>query len=64
MSDLDALIERLERAASELRAGDLHPAQAADLVESLARLASDASAELDRAVRAQDASSQGQLELG
>lgn len=63
MSDLDELIGRLERAAGELRRGDLEPQQAADLVEDLARLASHAAAELDRAVRAEDASSQAQLEL-
>jgi hypothetical protein len=64
MTELDTLVERLELAAAELRSGELEPAQAADLVEDVARLASEASAALDRAVRAEDASSQGQLELG
>jgi hypothetical protein len=56
------LIERLERAADQLRTGDLKPEEAAELVERLARLASEAAGELDRAVRA-DEVSQGQLEL-
>jgi polyhydroxyalkanoate synthesis regulator phasin len=56
------LIERLERAADELRTGELAPEEAAELVERVARLASEAAGELDRAVRAEDAS-QGQLEL-
>jgi hypothetical protein len=52
---LDRIIERLERAAAELRSGDLAPERAAALVDDCARLASEAGAELDRAVRSADA---------
>jgi len=56
---LDALVERLERAAGELRAGELAPERAAALVDDCARLASEASAELDRRVRAADGGAGG-----
>jgi hypothetical protein len=56
---LDELVERLERAAGELRAGELAPERAAVLVDECARLASEASAELDRRVRAADAAPAG-----
>ena len=49
---LDALVARLERAADQLRAGDLSPDAAAGLVEDCASLASQASAELERMARA------------
>ncbi len=49
---LDALVERLERAAEQLRTGDLSPDAAAGLVEDCAGLASQASAELERIARA------------
>jgi hypothetical protein len=62
---LEELVERLERAAAELRAGELEPARAAALVDDCARLAAEAGAELDRQVRAADAGgSSGQLALG
>ena len=63
---LDALVERLERIAAELRAGDLDPERAALLVEECARLAGDASSELDRRVRGGDGGpdAAGQLALG
>lgn len=63
---LDRLTERLERAAAELRAGSLDPEQAAALVDECARLAGEASVELDRQVRAGDAdpAGSGQLALG
>jgi hypothetical protein len=63
---LDDLVARLEHAASELRAGELAPERAAALVDDCARLASEASAELDRRVRAADGGSPapGQLALG
>ena len=48
---LDALVARLERAADQLRTGDLSPDAAAGLVEDCAALASQASAELDRRAR-------------
>jgi hypothetical protein len=54
-AELDAVIERLERAAAELRAGDLDPQRAAALVDECARLAAEAGAELDRAARAAEA---------
>ena len=49
---LDTLVERLERAAEQLRTGDLSPDAAAGLVEVCAALASQASAELERMARA------------
>jgi hypothetical protein len=49
---LDTLVERLERAAEQLRTGDLSPDAAAGLVEDCASLASQASAELERMARA------------
>jgi hypothetical protein len=60
---LDQLVERLERAAAELRSGELPPERAAALVDECARLAAEAGAELDREVRAADAPD-GQLALG
>ncbi|MDQ3676465.1 MAG: hypothetical protein M3401_06620 [Actinomycetota bacterium] len=45
---LDQLISRLERAAEQLRSGDLSADAAAGLVEDCAALASQASAELER----------------
>jgi hypothetical protein len=50
-SALDALVERLERAAGQLRSGDLSSDAAAGLVEDCAVLASQASAELERLSR-------------
>ena len=67
MPDLDDLVASLERAAAELRAGELDPERAAALVDECARLASEAGAELDRRVRTGDgggAPSPGQLALG
>jgi hypothetical protein len=52
---LDRIVDRLERAAAELRSGDLDPERAAALVDECARLAGEAGAELDREVRAADA---------
>jgi hypothetical protein len=52
MTDLDRLIDRLERAAEQLRSGELSPDAAATLVEDCAALASEAGAELDRRARA------------
>lgn len=49
---LDRLIERLERAAEQLRTGDLDPDVAASVVEQCAQTASQASAELERLARA------------
>ncbi len=50
---LDELVNRLERAAEQLRSGDLSADAAATVVEDCAALASQASAELER--RARDA---------
>jgi hypothetical protein len=62
---LDRIVERLERTAAELRAGDIAPERAAALVDECARLATEAGAELDREVRAADAGGgpAGQLAL-
>jgi hypothetical protein len=60
---LDRIVERLERTAAELRAGELEPERAAKLVDECARLAAEAGAELDREVGAADAPA-GQLALG
>jgi hypothetical protein len=49
---LDDLVERLERAAEQLRTGDVSPDAAAGLVEDCAAIASQASAELERMARA------------
>jgi hypothetical protein len=62
---LEAIVERLERAAAELRSGDLDPSRAAALVDECARLAADAGAQLDAELRAADAgtAAPGQLRL-
>ena len=52
---LNELVERLERTAAELRAGELSTERAASLVDDCARIAAEAGAELDRRVRAADA---------
>jgi hypothetical protein len=65
--DLDELVTRLERAASELRAGELSQQRAAALVDECARVASEAGAELDRRVRSGEGAgvpAPGQLALG
>lgn len=50
---LDELISRLERAAEQLRSGELSPDAAATLVEDCAGLAGEAAAELERRARAE-----------
>ncbi len=45
---LDDLIAKLERAAEQLRSGELSPDAAATLVEDCAGLAGEAAAELER----------------
>ncbi len=52
---LDELISRLERAAEQLRSGELSPDAAATLVEDCASLAGEAAAELERRARTQAA---------
>ena len=69
MSDerLDELVTRLERAATDLRTGELSPERAAALVDECARAASEAGAELDRRVRSGEGGgvpAPGQLALG
>jgi len=49
---LDQLVQRLERAAEQLRTGDLSADAAASLVEECAATAAQASAELERLSRA------------
>ena len=49
---LEDLITRLERAAEQLRSGELSTDAAATLVEDCAALAAEAGAELDRRARA------------
>jgi len=65
---LDELVARLERTAGELRGGDLAPDRAAALVDDCARLAAEASAELDRRLRAAEGgpggTAPGQMALG
>jgi hypothetical protein len=50
--NLDELIDRLERAAMQLRSGELSSDAAATLVEDCAALAGEASAELEHRARA------------
>jgi hypothetical protein len=50
---LDNLIDRLERAAEQLRSGELSPDAAATLVEDCAALAGQAGVELERRARAE-----------
>ena len=51
-TSLDELITRLDRAAEQLRSGDLSSDAAATLVEDCAALAAQAAAELERLARA------------
>jgi hypothetical protein len=50
---LDDVIARLERAAEQLRSGELSPDAAATMVEDCATLASQAAAELEQLTRAE-----------
>jgi exonuclease VII small subunit len=50
---IDDLIEQLERAAEQLRSGELSPDAAATMVEDCAALATQASTELEREARAE-----------
>ena len=50
---LDDLIARLERAAEQLRSGELSPDAAATMVEDCASLATQAAAELEQLTRAE-----------
>jgi exonuclease VII small subunit len=50
---LEDLITRLERAAEQLRSGELSPDAAATMVEDCAALATQAAAELEQLTRAE-----------
>jgi exonuclease VII small subunit len=50
---LDDVIARLERAAEQLRSGELSPDAAASMVEDCAALATQAAAELEQLTRAE-----------
>jgi exonuclease VII small subunit len=50
---LDDLIARLERAAEQLRSGELSPDAAATMVEDCAALATQAASELEELTRAE-----------
>ena len=52
--DLDDVIERLERAAEQLRSGELSSDAAATMVENCAALATQAAAELERLARGEN----------
>jgi hypothetical protein len=52
--NLDDVIERLERAAEQLRSGELSSDAAATMVENCAALATQAAAELERLAREED----------
>jgi hypothetical protein len=53
VGDLEDLIARLERAAEQLRSGDISPDVAATMVEDCASVATQAAAELERLTRAE-----------
>ncbi len=53
LQQIDDLIERLERAAEQLRSGELSADAAATMVEDCAALATQASTELERQARAE-----------
>ncbi len=52
---LEDLIARLERAAEQLRSGELSPDAAATMVEDCAALATQAASELEQLARAEAA---------
>ena len=52
--NLDNVIERLERAAEQLRSGELSSDAAATMVENCAALATQAAAELERLARGEN----------
>ena len=61
LSELDAAIGELEAAAARLRAEDIDPDEAADLVERCAELAAGLGAALDRRAAGADAPGQERL---
>jgi len=58
MSELEAIARELEQAAARLRDQEVDPAEAADLVERCAELATRAGQELEREARATPAGDQ------
>jgi len=54
---LDDVIARLERAAEQLRSGELSPDAAATMVEDCATLATQAASELEQLTRAEASTS-------
>jgi exonuclease VII small subunit len=67
LDTLEDLIARLERAAEQLRSGELSADAAASMVEDCAALATQASSELERRTRAEIADGQpagGSLDAG
>ena len=60
---LDDLVRRLEEAATKLRADEIDPTEAADLVERCADLAARLSQALERQARSGEGSSPGQETL-
>jgi hypothetical protein len=62
MSELNAAIAELERAAARLRSEEISPEEAAELVERCAELAASVGTELDsRAARADESPGQETL---
>jgi hypothetical protein len=61
--EIDRIVARLERAAAELRSGEIDAERAAALVDECARLANQAGAELDRQIRGADTGPAGQLAM-
>ena len=61
MNELDGVVQELERAAERLRAEDIDPDEAADLVERCAELAAGLGAALDRRAAGADAPGQERL---
>lgn len=64
-AELESAVRELEQAARELRAPDVDPARAAELVDRCAKIAAEIGKELDRAGREaeRDAPSSGQERL-
>ena len=61
MSELDAAVAELERAAARLRSEDIEPEEAAELVERCAELAATLGAALDRQAAPVEPSEQERL---
>lgn len=59
VEDLDDLIVRLERAAEQLRSGEVSPDAAASIVEECAALAGRAASELEQLTRDEELAAGG-----